>query len=358
LKDELSKTDLSKTYNDVAKLETQISKENPYEVVGSNIPKKQFNNTQKYSDSSREKRNKSVNIEDIKRVNNLLPAVNSRLGFKEDLIYNNFQANGARIQPTQIIADKNKYNRRSISHKRSHNMANNLTQLLSENMKKELELERNAKIQAKLSQTRHRNELWAQVKYNQETKRQMNRSNRLMDEEYINMGKTQVLNFNRQKEANLRKVKDLSNQNQLNSKMKKQKNTNIYKLEKQNDFISVQKHQQNFKKEVLQYNMIKQGQQDSLKNHIVNTIKYKENKVKETKDLDKQWEEKYIQNLYNEKPDSMLDFFFLNKDKRGYECPIMRQKKSDVNSGIYHTYDTRQANSSFYSNQGAKSFYM
>mmetsp|Transcript_7226 Transcript_7226/g.6408 ORF Transcript_7226/g.6408 Transcript_7226/m.6408 type:complete len:238 (+) Transcript_7226:638-1351(+) len=237
-------------------------------------------------------------------------------------------------------------------------MANNLTQLLSENMKKELELERNAKIQAKLSQTRHRNELWAQVKYNQETKRQMNRSNRLMDEEYINMGKTQVLNFNRQKEANLRKVKDLSNQNQLNSKMKKQKNTNIYKLEKQNDFISVQKHQQNFKKEVLQYNMIKQGQQDSLKNHIVNTIKYKENKVKETKDLDKQWEEKYIQNLYNEKPDSMLDFFFLNKDKRGYECPIMRQKKSDVNSGIYHTYDTRQANSSFYSNQGAKSFYM
>ena len=70
---------------------------------------------------------------------------------------------------------------------KSNNYNSNLTQLLNDNIRKELEIEKNSRMQIQLSQTRHRNELWQQVKNAQELKSQLNKSNFEMDEEYINM---------------------------------------------------------------------------------------------------------------------------------------------------------------------------
>lgn len=53
-------------------------------------------------------------------------------------------------------------------------------------------------------------------------------------------------------------------------------------------------------------------------------------------------DQEYIQKLYKDKPGSILDFFFLNREQRGYECAIMRQKKTDLKTEIFNSFDGRK----------------
>jgi len=66
-------------------------------------------------------------------------------------------------------------------------------------------------------------------------------------------------------------------------------------------------------------NVIKQMEQNSLKKDIENTIKWKQKKAKEVKRIDKKWDEEYLTKIYKDKPGSILDYFFLNRENRGYE---------------------------------------
>ena len=49
---------------------------------------------------------------------------------------------------------------------------------------------------------------------------------------------------------------------------------------------------------------------------------------------DKIWEKQFIKNIYQEKPGTILDFFYQDKDRRGYNCGIMRQRKTDIMSDM------------------------
>jgi len=64
---------------------------------------------------------------------------------------------------------------------------------------------------------------------------------------------------------------------------------------------------------------MKQQQQNEVKEDIENTIKYKINKAKEEEEQQKQWDKQYVQNVYRDRPGTILDFFFLKKEDRGYE---------------------------------------
>ena len=50
---------------------------------------------------------------------------------------------------------------------------------------------------------------------------------------------------------------------------------------------------------------------------------------------EKLWEERYIQNIYKEKPGTILDFFYQDKEKRGYNWSILRQKKTDIKTDVW-----------------------
>jgi predicted XRE-type DNA-binding protein len=70
---------------------------------------------------------------------------------------------------------------------RSSTFNDNLAKIFADNLNKEHEMEKRQKIMEQLAQTKHRNELWQQVKQANDLKTQLARSNMLMDEEYINM---------------------------------------------------------------------------------------------------------------------------------------------------------------------------
>ena len=55
----------------------------------------------------------------------------------------------------------------------------------------------------------------------------------------------------------------------------------------------------------------------------------KQNEIEEKK-RQKNWDEEYIKNIYKSKPGTILDFFFLDKQSRGYNWGIMRQRKTDL----------------------------
>lgn len=74
-----------------------------------------------------------------------------------------------------------------------------------------------------------------------------------------------------------------------------------------------------FKRDVMQYNIMKQMQQNKVKKDIEDTIKWKKQKAKEEELNQKQWDREYLQNLYKDRPGTILDFFFLKKEDRGYE---------------------------------------
>ena len=101
----------------------------------------------------------------------------------------------------------------------------------------------------------------------------------------------------------------------------------------------MKKIQENFKKDILAYNIKKKKKQENLKRDYQKAIKWKRNKAKERNQLDKQWDEKYLENLYKESQGSILDYFFLSREQRGYECPIMRQKNTDLKTSSYNSFD-------------------
>lgn len=123
-------------------------------------------------------------------------------------------------------------------------------------------------------------------------------------------------------------------------------------MQKQTDFITITNHQNNFKRDVLNYNIIKQIQQNKVKHDIEEAIKWKQNKAIEESKRDKEWDREYVQNLYKDRPGTILDFFFLNKEQRGYECPVMRQRKTDLkSSNAFNSFDDRrQTHSSKFQN--------
>ena len=86
---------------------------------------------------------------------------------------------------------------------------------------------------------------------------------------------------------------------------------------------------------------MKQQQQNEVKEDIENTIKYKINKAKEEEEQQKQWDKQYVQNVYRDRPGTILDFFFLKKEDRGYEWPIMRQRKPDNKTTQFNSFDDR-----------------
>jgi len=116
----------------------------------------------------------------------LLPKVESKNIMENSIVYDNIHNAKKRSSNILIIADKHKY-RRSISNKRSQNFTSNLTQLLNENKKKELEIQREEKIRMRKTQTKQRNDLRKQIQLAKDFKRQLNKSEKLMDEEYIKM---------------------------------------------------------------------------------------------------------------------------------------------------------------------------
>lgn len=114
-----------------------------------------------------------------------LPVVNSTernnksfvpLGNRNNIlpIYNNTSTN------------KEKY-KRSVSHNRSTHFNENLALLLSENKKKESEIEKNEKVKARMMQARHKNDLWHQIKQSKDMQNQIKKSSMDMDEQYIQL---------------------------------------------------------------------------------------------------------------------------------------------------------------------------
>lgn len=101
-------------------------------------------------------------------------------------------------------------------------------------------------------------------------------------------------------------------------------------MQKQSDFNRVKEQESEFKRDIMSYNIMKQMQQNEVRKEIENAIQWKQQKKKEDEERNKEWDKEFIQNMYKPRPGTMLDFFYLNKKDRGYECPIMRQKRPNV----------------------------
>lgn len=179
---------MNRTQESVSKVDF-TAKDDPYASTLPDKPSKlKLAATQEYVPSTRKKHNNSMLIESNKRTNySPLPCVNSLERNRLNQINSNCN-NSLRNVYASLGAngDKEKY-RRSGSQMRSSTFNDNLAKIFADNLNKEHEMEKRQKIMEQLAQTKHRNELWQQVKQANDLKTQLARSNMLMDEEYINM---------------------------------------------------------------------------------------------------------------------------------------------------------------------------
>jgi hypothetical protein len=76
-------------------------------------------------------------------------------------------------------------------------------------------------------------------------------------------------------------------------------------------------------------------------NLVCIATKWKKQKAIETHNNELKGDLVYIEKLYQEKPGSILDYFYLNREQRGYECAVMR-KQTDLKTQIYNSFDGRK----------------
>lgn len=73
------------------------------------------------------------------------------------------------------------------SHKRSEGSTDSLAKLISDNIKKENDIEKIERLNRKLLQTKQSNELLQQIKQAQDIKKMDYQTNKKLDEDYINV---------------------------------------------------------------------------------------------------------------------------------------------------------------------------
>lgn len=76
----------------------------------------------------------------------------------------------------------------------------------------------------------------------------------------------------------------------------------------------------------------------SLKNEIEKAIKWKQTLKDDEMQRAKIWDEKYINDIYTNKSNTILDFFF-KKPNKEREVLVMRQHKTDLKTDIFGTFD-------------------
>ncbi|CAI2363871.1 unnamed protein product [Moneuplotes crassus] len=304
--------------------------EHPYASKSAKKDKGTLNATQLYNVTSRKKNNKSVCMNnDILIEETSLPKLGT---YKQPLggEYSYFRSRGDSCGVNSIIADKYK-NKRAISHKRSQNVDINLSKLISENMRKEQEIERNERMKIKLSQTTYRNELCKQVQQHKELKKQLSRQSQQVDQEYLRFGNTQLMRYNKEHERKKRRIYDLSQENQNMSKVLNRQRSSQKITEKEDDYITIKEAEQSYHNDIIKSSLERQKAKTQYKQEIDQAVKHK---------IKKAYEDVENEIVECPKPGSMLDYFFLSKEQRGYECPIMRQKKTDIQNS-YQSYDAR-----------------
>ena len=89
-------------------------------------------------------------------------------------------------------------------------------------------------------------------------------------------------------------------------------------------------------------NMERQMQYDRVKKQIEAQIQQKSSVLEQSRMSETQWDKKYVENLYQDKPGTMLDFFFMDREKRGYEWGVMRQNNTDLKTQIPRGLDFRK----------------
>ncbi|CAI2369608.1 unnamed protein product [Moneuplotes crassus] len=330
---------LNSTLKLPASEEQNLLAQHPY---ASKSPERDFNNINSAKldkMASRKKNNKSVCVNADKLDDRVsLP----KLDPPNDQLYNQysyFKSRENSLGTNSIIADKYKH-RRSIAHKKSQHVDINLSKLILDNAKMDEKLHNNERMKIMRTQASLKEELLKQTQQNNEMKRQIKQFNTITDQDYLKLGERQEMKNLCDQQHKKHQIYDIRKVNQDISKFKKLRKSSQKMNEQKKELFAIQEAQKQYKDDIQKYRQAKQQKMLDFKNEMDKAVKLKAAKANEDGAISIKWDEKMFKSLYKSKPGSILDYFFQTKDQRGYECPIMRQKKTDIQN-TYFSFDSR-----------------